>query len=140
MSTPPPKHNNSSYEEAEPRALTLADLPRSSFVVEEMQRIKLQTYNMVRDIIDGKIQELRLGVNAERDERKKFKMQILVSDLHYRMKRALLGEGSIIDSACSPDRILDNDDLDSELGRLETLVIGVRNITYESLEFPKKKD
>jgi len=140
MSAPPPKQNNSGSYESEPRALTLADLPRSAIGFEELQRIKLQADNMVRNIIDGKIHELRIGVNAEREERKKFKMQILVADLHDRMKRALLGDGSIIDFPCSPDSILDNDDLDLELNRLETLVIGIRDITYESLEFPEEKD
>jgi hypothetical protein len=140
MSAPPPDQTDSGSDENGQRALTLADLPRSTYVVEELQRIKHQADDVVRNVIDGKIMELRQKVNDEQDERHKFKMQILVADLHCRMKRALLGDGSILDFACSPDRILDNADLDSELGRLETLVNGVRNITYESLVFPESRD
>jgi len=140
MSAPPPKQNNSGSCGSEPRALTLADLPRSALGVEELLRIQLQANNLVRNIIDGKIYELRHRVNDERDENKKFKMQLLVADLHDRMKRALLGDGSIIDFPCSPDSMLDNDDLESELNRLETLVNGIKGITYESLELPEDKD
>lgn len=140
MSAPPKDQVDSGSDETGTGALTLADLPRSAYVVEELQRIKDQADNIVKNIIDGKIWELRHRVNDEQDERHKFKMQILVADLHDRMKRALLGDGSIIDFACAPDRILDNADLDSELGRLETLVAGIRNITYESLVFPESRD
>jgi len=106
---------------------------KSELVKIEMHRVKQQADTVIDQVIKKKIDSLRDMAQADPDKQAGFNNRYVIAQLEDLLRKEALGGNPLADTIKSPEDVTVQEDFNTEIGRLERLIMSIQSRTYKNL-------